>query len=217
MSRPAARKNKYGNKKGLNCLKNIRTGKPRWAFEKPLKTECVTRKLSPEELAAVMSGNLGVHQLSPIDLTKDAIEVIAEAESIEIEELNSERLDRNPFEVLFCKQLAKSIDGLTEFPCPDGRIDILTEKYLIEVKVAPSWKHAIGQCLVYSHYFPYRQPVIFLIGEDAEFYANAAKTHCQKVGIQVCTSVKDLDVKKPRRRNKQKIELVERREHTQRE
>ena len=46
-------------------------------------------------------------------------------------------------------QIAKEEDGKTEIVCKSGRIDVLTETKIIEVKICNLWKHAMGQVLCY--------------------------------------------------------------------
>jgi hypothetical protein len=75
--------------------------------------------------------------------------------------------------------------GACEFPTPDGRIDVLTEDAVIEVRMAHHWNHGIEQVGVYGRYFPERQKVLWLIGENATFYAELAKPHCDRLGIQL--------------------------------
>jgi hypothetical protein len=41
-----------------------------------------------------------------------------------------------------------------EVETPVGFIDLLTDTKLIEIKVAADWKHAIGQLLCYSVFYP---------------------------------------------------------------
>jgi len=50
--------------------------------------------------------------------------------------------------------LAMSLDGQTEVYCRAGRIDILTDTEIIEVKEITSWKSAIGQVLAYGIDYP---------------------------------------------------------------
>lgn len=52
------------------------------------------------------------------------------------------------------KRLVRKLKGQTEVVTPVGRIDLLTETELIEVKPFHAWKAAIGQVLAYAHYYP---------------------------------------------------------------
>ncbi|MBK1881008.1 hypothetical protein JIN85_01200 [Luteolibacter pohnpeiensis] len=45
---------------------------------------------------------------------------------------------------------AASLGGKTEVRVSNGRVDIVTDDYAIEVEKASNWKESIGQCLWYS-------------------------------------------------------------------
>ena len=60
--------------------------------------------------------------------------------------------------------LAKQLNGKTEVITKCGRIDILTDKELIEIKEYRNWKVAIGQLLSYSKFFPKHQLVMYVYG-----------------------------------------------------
>lgn len=60
------------------------------------------------------------------------------------------------------KLLATLQNAKTEVCCPVGRIDVLTDWEIIEVKKISEWKSAIGQVLVYSLYYPHHSKRIHL-------------------------------------------------------
>lgn len=60
--------------------------------------------------------------------------------------------------------LAQSLNGKTEISTPVGRIDVLTDTELIEVKNSKDWKSALGQVMAYSVYHPDKTKRIHLIG-----------------------------------------------------
>ena len=83
-------------------------------------------------------------------------------------------------------KLAKSIPfSKTEVKTLSGNIDILTTNEIIEVKKIESWKHAVGQVLVYSYYYPSHQKRIHLYGETQESFLKMIKQHCKKLKILV--------------------------------
>ena len=45
-----------------------------------------------------------------------------------------------------------------------GKIDILTDSEIIEVKRYKTWKHALGQVLVYGIEYPNHKKVLYLYG-----------------------------------------------------
>lgn len=62
--------------------------------------------------------------------------------------------------------LAKEIfDSQIEVSTPSGRIDILTPRKVIEIKNVRYYKHAIGQVISYSHYYPKHERCIYLFGK----------------------------------------------------
>jgi hypothetical protein len=93
-------------------------------------------------------------------------------------------------------ELSILLDGSREVKTIDGRIDVLTNDFVIEVKEAKNWKHAIGQVFIYQHHYPDRRAAVFLFGDDVDFYASRAELHCKKLGIVVATSPTQLN--KPR-------------------
>lgn len=80
--------------------------------------------------------------------------------------------------------LATKLNGVRESVNPCGRVDVLTSQYVIEVKEAANWKHAIGQVIVYSFYYPDRKPMLYLFGNDVTKYRKFAKQHCERLGIE---------------------------------
>ncbi len=54
--------------------------------------------------------------------------------------------------------LAKHERGKREVHTPSGYIDVLTDKYVDEVKIASKWKAAMGQVLAYKTYYPAINP-----------------------------------------------------------
>jgi predicted DNA-binding transcriptional regulator AlpA len=67
-----------------------------------------------------------------------------------------------------CHLLKNKLGGLTEVSTPAGRIDLLTESEIIEVKRISDWKTALGQVLVYSGFYPEHRKRIHLFGNSKE-------------------------------------------------
>lgn len=88
-------------------------------------------------------------------------------------------------ESLYANDLAIALDGQREVKTLAGSIDVLTATEVIEVKKIGSWKHAIGQVLVYGDYYPSHQKRIHLYGETQESFLTMIKKHCEKRGILV--------------------------------
>lgn len=62
------------------------------------------------------------------------------------------------------EKLHKWWGGEREVVVETGRIDLLTKTDLVETKIANEWKHAVGQLLAYSKYFPNHCLVLYLFG-----------------------------------------------------
>lgn len=61
-------------------------------------------------------------------------------------------------------KLLESVGGKAEVSTPAGRIDILTESELIEVKHLENWKAALGQVAAYGFFYPNHYRRIHLFG-----------------------------------------------------
>jgi hypothetical protein len=71
----------------------------------------------------------------------------------------------NP-EKLISDRLAFELGGIREVTTPCGRIDVLTDTEIIEVKKTSRWKSAIGQVCAYANFYPDRVKRIHLFGGD---------------------------------------------------
>ena len=65
----------------------------------------------------------------------------------------------------YINQLTAHFGGISEYKVENGRVDILTDEYAIEVERAEKWKHSIGQSLWYALQTN-KKPGIILIIED---------------------------------------------------
>ena len=59
-------------------------------------------------------------------------------------------------------KLNDKLNGQLEVVTQCGKIDIVTDTEIIEVKEYKLWKHALGQILVYSYYYPDKNKRIHL-------------------------------------------------------
>lgn len=66
-------------------------------------------------------------------------------------------------EAYFRDNLASIENGNTEVSCIIGRVDVLTETEVIEIKFYKRWKEALGQVLSYVLFFPDKSPRVHLI------------------------------------------------------
>ncbi len=103
---------------------------------------------------------------------------------------NTKTTTRTPYppsqgESWYRDKLAKSLGGQTEVQTVDGRIDVLTAREIIEVKIARNWKHALGQILVYGKHYPYHQKRIHLYGNISEDSLQKAILICRSHNVLV--------------------------------
>lgn len=62
-----------------------------------------------------------------------------------------------------------SIDSEIEVKTPIGRIDVLTDDLLIEIKNAHNWMHGVGQLKIYGDFYPdHKQVLVLFDGEENE-------------------------------------------------
>ena len=80
-------------------------------------------------------------------------------------------------------RLMSVIGGQPEVNTPVGRIDLLTDSEIIEVKHVADWKSAMGQVLAYASFYPQHTKRIHLFGEEAP--ATDAIAICSQLGITV--------------------------------
>ena len=80
-------------------------------------------------------------------------------------------------------RLMSLIGGQPEVSTPVGRIDLLTDTEIIEVKRVADWKSAMGQVLAYANFYPQHAKRIHLFGEEAP--TTDAIAICSQLGIAV--------------------------------
>lgn len=91
--------------------------------------------------------------------------------------------NRKRNESYYRDKLAKSLNGQIEVQVPTGRIDILTNNQIIEVKHIKRWKGALGQIIVYGDYYPNHQKRIHLFGENDDAQTLLIVQQCQKQNV----------------------------------
>jgi hypothetical protein len=67
-----------------------------------------------------------------------------------------------------CDCLKSQVGGVPEVTTPAGRIDLLTETEIIEIKRVSDWKAGLGQLLVYSGFFPEHRKRLHLFGSTQD-------------------------------------------------
>lgn len=91
-------------------------------------------------------------------------------EELELLDLELYGLDsnKNYVESQVRERLKSQLGGLAEVKTPAGRIDLLTETEIIEVKRIGEWKSALGQILVYSGFYPEHKRRLHLFGYESD-------------------------------------------------
>lgn len=79
----------------------------------------------------------------------------------------------------YIRALGEYLNGQTEFKVMNGRVDILTNTYAIEVERAPKWKNSIGQSLWYGQQTLKKPGIILLIETPAQ----------RKYGLQLQSTI----------------------------
>jgi hypothetical protein len=84
-------------------------------------------------------------------------------------------------------KIAMLTNGEKEVWCAAGRIDVLTQNMIVEVKKIALWKAAIGQVLSYHVYYPRHEMVIHLFGkkQDWDRLHQTIEHVCNKLAINV--------------------------------
>ena len=80
-------------------------------------------------------------------------------------------------------KLQDKYKGEIEIETEFGNIDLLTDKYIIEIKTYDNWKCAIGQILVYSLKYPNKIKMIYLFDVPNKHKINAIKKICKNYSI----------------------------------
>jgi hypothetical protein len=81
--------------------------------------------------------------------------------------------------------LHKKKGGSIEVSTPAGRIDLLTSRFIIEIKTVKSWKSGLGQLLVYQEYYPSHGLILVLFGACHSLFKKMVEHHCSKFNIKV--------------------------------
>ena len=81
-------------------------------------------------------------------------------------------------------ELHKKLGGKIEVKTPVGRIDLLTDDKLIEIKKYKNWLHGMGQLIGYSNFYPKKEKMLYLfnVGDGELSYV---KKICKKHDVAV--------------------------------
>lgn len=83
------------------------------------------------------------------------------------------------------QSLQYKLGGLSEVETSAGKIDLLTDSELIEIKLIKCWKHAIGQVIVLGTFYPNHTKRIHLFGKAEVELRIVICEVCAKLQIDV--------------------------------
>ena|SRR5579863_3804169 len=83
------------------------------------------------------------------------------------------------------RKLHKKLGGEMEVDTTFGRIDLLTDDAVIEIKKYDDWKCAVGQVIMYSSDYPDRERIIYLFDVPDDNILDVIKTKCKNENIKV--------------------------------
>jgi hypothetical protein len=168
---------------------------------KALQSLGYTNKTIPVECDTVNGGGQCVATISTIDFDiltafaasegkRNAMRLLSGNLRIErttaLEPQIKRNLSSNQLEKIIQKNLAKTLlDANLEVSTLAGRIDILTDTQLIEVKEWKRWKEAIGQVFCYGKYYPEHEKRIHFFGCASPDFIKLVESHCQEMDIVV--------------------------------
>ncbi len=178
----------------------------RWQFEKPEKRPCVTYTVPIEQLDQLRdrfdkeligddrSAIRHWKEVAPGKRHNVAVWVEPQEPKVQAPTFSFQSTlfsctwaSKTRYEIECSRRLAIVLNGSTEVTTEVGRIDVLTNSELIELKVAHNWKHGIGQLLAYGFYHQQRELHLILVGSNADEYVDIARFHCDRFNIKVST------------------------------
>ena len=117
-------------------------------------------------------------------LSKESIEYFRQNHSMDFSSFQSSTLNRaRKSEKEYSAVLSRKLEGKREVKTLAGNIDVLTSTEVIEVKEVKAWKAALGQVVVYGHYYPSHQKRIHLYGETQQDFLDMISSHCKRLGV----------------------------------
>lgn len=83
------------------------------------------------------------------------------------------------------EKLQKELGGIIEEKTPAGSIDLLTDRFIIEIKEISNWNQGMGQLLSYSMFHPTKTKRLHLFGSNENIDKNVIKSVCTNYDIVV--------------------------------
>lgn len=147
----------------------------------------------PTELAVQYWGNAAINGCVKaqklLELLRNSPDVLGVQSSDVPVFLGKNKKSSKRAEASIRDKIAVSEGGVKEVVIISGKIDVLTSTQLIEVKHVKAWKEAIGQVLVYGHYYPSHTKRIHFFGTAHSEIRELIKSHCDKLNICITWEV----------------------------
>lgn len=153
--------------------KHLETQHPGGVLKKTKGTVIITE----EELRLGKRSSSG----SVPDVSDDLLlSLMTQEESVELNQSNPEKKNPEPKESEIQRKLERKYKA-HHHSCPAGEIDIFVPGVdLIEIKKWSDWKHALGQILAYSFFYP-------KMGRKIHFFGKSPSTELKLVIMAVLT------------------------------
>lgn len=88
-------------------------------------------------------------------------------------------------EAQYSRLINQTLGGQLEYRVTSGRVDILTEKYAIEVEFARKWKQAIGQALWYGLQTNKQSGIVLIVESSSDYkYFNQLNSALRYAGLE---------------------------------
>jgi len=101
---------------------------------------------------------------------------------------NAETYKKSDKEKQIQTKLHAKYGGVIEVTTAYGRIDLLTNKYIIEIKTYDDWKCSIGQIIAYSREYPTKKRMIYLFDVPKKNILDKIHEICDEHNILLKTS-----------------------------
>lgn len=161
------------------------------------------KSFPPEQIESIIK--MGCRHFSPVEISKPLDNISVSITSCELQDkiaelsllkgvrqsavigsiLTTYCSQFSGTEKLYQSQLHYKVGGTREVATPVGYIDLLNDTYIVEVKEARDWKHAVGQIICYDFYKPKRQKVIALFGKISNKLKGEVEYCCSNLNIDI--------------------------------
>ncbi|WP_414590052.1 hypothetical protein [Scytonema sp. PCC 10023] len=137
-----------------------------------------------DRLITVIPKEFALRWLLPESSVYEAIAKL-KAAGVLLEWIRLQKAEYTDTERQIRARLKDELGGEVEVITAVGRIDLLTESEVIEIKEINNWKEALGKILAYATFFPEHSKRIHLFGRPDLTKLALAQATCSEFGITV--------------------------------